>query len=388
MFVKCFLLGVCLCMTGCGGPDHMVVADSCSPISTIKSSNDKSLLVIARSGIYGGIFNIENYLDDSMVGVTRWSGYFMTEVSPGQHFVTAKLDNFDSALMNFEPNKIYYLRNNIEASRIVGGIRARLTSIDINKANDLFLDGCKYYVYNNDNIKLDQKEFEIIKRNYYEFNDIRSPFTTTSVLSDEDDSIYKYKIDADEKLTKEKISPDYYSAKYNTVLISGIKFDPEFLNNLEENQKAIISNIMPQLSQSVKNGIVEYLTKRKISKVIQNSSPNESDKVVQLEITIRKVNWGNRAIKAATYAVTQFIGFSTGDARTYISISGKLSDYTTKQEVAVFDEEEAGLEGTSNWMVGPEVVLPYTALQAGVNVGKFFERNSSKVITAASDMTK
>jgi hypothetical protein len=54
-----------------------------------------------------------NYLDGKIIGETKGKTYFVTPVSPGQHYVVVATENSAVAQINFQPGKIYYLREGV-----------------------------------------------------------------------------------------------------------------------------------------------------------------------------------------------------------------------------------------------------------------------------------
>lgn len=129
-------------LSGCG-PRHMVAKDPCPDVRGVVAPTGKAALVIGRTTIFGGGVNIENYLDKKFIGTTKGHSFFIAPVEPGLHYVTARAENFDTVLLNFEPDKTYYLQNEIR----MGVLFAR-TKFDFVDAQHLFndMDGkCNYY---------------------------------------------------------------------------------------------------------------------------------------------------------------------------------------------------------------------------------------------------
>jgi len=131
-----------LTLSGCG-PRYMVAKDPCPDVRGVVAPAGKSALVIGRTTIFGGGVNIENYVDKKFVGATKGHSFFVTPVEPGLHYVTARAENFDTVLLNFEPDKTYYLQNEIRM-----GVFFARTKYDFVDAQHLSndMDGkCNYY---------------------------------------------------------------------------------------------------------------------------------------------------------------------------------------------------------------------------------------------------
>jgi hypothetical protein len=89
---------------------HMIKKDVKAPLA-VKSG--KAVLVIMRTGSFYGDSDIKNYLDGKFIGGTKDNCYFMTDVKPGVHYVTADGGNKDTVRMQFDAGRIYILRQGI-----------------------------------------------------------------------------------------------------------------------------------------------------------------------------------------------------------------------------------------------------------------------------------
>jgi hypothetical protein len=133
-------------LIGCGGgPKHMIQQEQ---RPQIKAKSDKAVLVIARTTSVGFAVTIENYLDGKLIGQTKGKCYFITEVAPGQHYVTAHAENWAVARINFEAGKIYFFNQGIFM-----GIWMARTGFSVMSAEETLKQiaesGTDYYVYNN-----------------------------------------------------------------------------------------------------------------------------------------------------------------------------------------------------------------------------------------------
>ncbi len=151
------LVGAC-CLLFAGGcsPSRMIAKEPCPDLRGIKPPAGKSALVVGRTTILGGAVNIDNYVDRKFTGTTRGRGFFATTVEPGQHYAVADAENFDSALLNFEPDKTYYLFQEIRM-----GILAARTAYSVTDGDKMYsaMDGnCQFFEVDKDANVPDLKE--------------------------------------------------------------------------------------------------------------------------------------------------------------------------------------------------------------------------------------
>jgi hypothetical protein len=107
--VMSLLAVLTLMLSACGGI-HMVKQDIKPPLA-VKSG--KAVLVIMRTASFYGDTDIKNYLDGKYIGGDKDNCYFMTDVKPGVHYLTADGGNKDTVRMNFEAGRIYFLRQGV-----------------------------------------------------------------------------------------------------------------------------------------------------------------------------------------------------------------------------------------------------------------------------------
>ena len=129
-------------LAGCG-PKYMVAKEPCIDVRGIKPAEGKAALVVGRTTIFGGGINFENYLNRKFIGSTKGHSFFVTTVEPGDHYVSARGENFASLLVRFEPNKTYYIQNEVRMGVFIA--RVKLDFVD---AQHLFNDmagTCQYF---------------------------------------------------------------------------------------------------------------------------------------------------------------------------------------------------------------------------------------------------
>lgn len=105
----CLLAALTLILSACGGL-HMIKKDIKPPFAV---KPGKAVLVIMRTASFYGDTDIKNYLDGKYIGGNKDNCYFMTDVKPGAHYVTADGGNKDTVRMNFEAGRIYFLRQGV-----------------------------------------------------------------------------------------------------------------------------------------------------------------------------------------------------------------------------------------------------------------------------------
>jgi hypothetical protein len=109
-FALFVLLILPVCLGGCVSGIHMIAKEGKPAIS---AKSNKALLVIIRTTSYGWGSIVNNYLDGKMIGQTQGKMFFITEVTPGVHYVISHADNTDTARLKFESGKLYLLQQGI-----------------------------------------------------------------------------------------------------------------------------------------------------------------------------------------------------------------------------------------------------------------------------------
>lgn len=117
------LLSFCVfLLSGCA-TTHMVTRDT-GPEITAKP--DAANLVIIRDTFFGGGIVFWNYLDGKLIGETKGRSYFVTNVTPGPHYVVVATENTAVAHLNFQAGKTYYLHEGV----VIGVWRARTSGFE------------------------------------------------------------------------------------------------------------------------------------------------------------------------------------------------------------------------------------------------------------------
>jgi len=106
----CVGLSLALAVTACSTP-HMISTDS-KPTLAIKKNKAVLVIIRPKSASYSQ-FVIDNYLDGRMIGQTCGFSYFVVEVDPGMHYLTANAQNRHTAYLNFVAGRIYFLQQGI-----------------------------------------------------------------------------------------------------------------------------------------------------------------------------------------------------------------------------------------------------------------------------------
>ena len=151
-----------------GAPGHMLFKEDQSiNVFNIKPETGKAALVVARTTSYGGAIEFETYIDKKMIGVTKWSSYFVkTDVTPGAHYVITTAENVEPAKINFQPMRVYYIQ---EIPRMgVWKARVSVALVTPQELSTSFDNGCKLVVYdiNNPGDDLSDKDYLDAVRDY------------------------------------------------------------------------------------------------------------------------------------------------------------------------------------------------------------------------------
>jgi len=138
-----YLVLCVLLLAGCS-PKYMIANEPCPDVRKIVPPQGQSMLVVGRTTIFGSGVNFENYLDKKFIGTTKGHSFFIATVPPGKHYVIANGENFATLLINFEPDKTYYVQNEVRMGAFIA--RVNLEYIDANHLLDDMGGTCKYYI--------------------------------------------------------------------------------------------------------------------------------------------------------------------------------------------------------------------------------------------------
>jgi hypothetical protein len=153
------------------------------------------------------------------------------------------------------------------------------------------------------------------------------------------------------------------SANYDTLLIKEFSSEGVGYDNVNDEEKAKILQMLPLLKSNIMQSLERELKAKNIFKeVIKNDVA--TGKVVILEGSFSEFNAGNRALK-------YFVGFGAGKA--YIKLKGKLIDGATGKELATFEDRETGYRGAIS-QESYESLFPHQANSIGENLAKFLEK--------------
>lgn len=139
---KLLILAVCISLlSGCAATS--MLAPDRKP--DLAPQTDMAKLVIIRDTFLGTAIVFWNYLDGKLIGETKGKTYFVTNVKPGPHYVVVTTENTAVAHLNFEPGKIYYLREGV----LMGWWRARTSGfspLNPQEAREA-MNNCTYWEY-------------------------------------------------------------------------------------------------------------------------------------------------------------------------------------------------------------------------------------------------
>ena len=104
-FKVIFVTFTALFLISCGG---LSMIEKEAP-TEIKADPANAKLVIYRGTSFGFAIKLDNYLDEKFIGQTKGKSFFITTVTPGEHYIVASGENNSCAKVNFEAGKVYYL---------------------------------------------------------------------------------------------------------------------------------------------------------------------------------------------------------------------------------------------------------------------------------------
>ncbi|HMK43369.1 MAG TPA: hypothetical protein VK445_04470 [Dissulfurispiraceae bacterium] len=159
------LFGLIIALVLISGCVHMIIMET-KPRLALQPN--KALLVIVRPNVlYTGL--VDNYLDGKMIGQTQGKSYFVTDVTPGTHYVMAHADSWATARMTFEANKVYFMNQLTSAKLGFPFVWTAFSVLTIQDAMQQINEaGCLYLVYDQKNPGKDiqPSKFEEMKADF------------------------------------------------------------------------------------------------------------------------------------------------------------------------------------------------------------------------------
>ena len=138
------VIPIMLMLTACA-PAHMVLKQDNFDIKTVKPSDGKAALVIARTTSFGGAINFHTYIERNIIGVTKGKSCIVkNDIEPGTKYLIARTESLEEAKINFEPDHIYY----VQQSPRIGWWVARVTFTPMSQEqllSEIGSDGCSLY---------------------------------------------------------------------------------------------------------------------------------------------------------------------------------------------------------------------------------------------------
>jgi len=146
-------------------PGHMVVKSTKLDVKAVKPEPGKSAIFVARTTSFGGAVSFETFLDQQMIGVTKGKSYFVkTNITPGTHYVIAKTESFETAKIEFKPDRVYF----IQQTPRMGFWMARVTLEPVSAEHMLseMDESCSYMEYDNSGDVLSEEDFGKAVKDY------------------------------------------------------------------------------------------------------------------------------------------------------------------------------------------------------------------------------
>ncbi len=157
-FLSLFVLTACT-------PGHMVIKDTKLDVRGVKPEPGKSAVVVARTTSFGGAVSFETFLDRQMIGVTKGKSYFVnTKVSPGVHYLIAKTESFESAKIDFKPDRVYFIQQTPRMG--IWMARVTLEPVSVEHLLSEMDEGCSYTEYDNSGDVLSEEDFGKAVKDY------------------------------------------------------------------------------------------------------------------------------------------------------------------------------------------------------------------------------
>jgi hypothetical protein len=87
---------------------------------------DKALVYFVRYNSGAFLIRSWGFVDDQFVGVNVGKSYFFTYVTPGKHLFWSKMENINSAYMEVEAGKTYYIGQKIKTGLLTANVKTEL----------------------------------------------------------------------------------------------------------------------------------------------------------------------------------------------------------------------------------------------------------------------
>jgi hypothetical protein len=154
-------------LAGCaGGPGHMVKQERVLDVREVKPQPGKAAVLVTRNTNFGGAVEFSAYLDQKIIGVTRFkSCFYKDDIEPGSHYISAYGENLDTLLMDLAPDKTYYLTHDPRMGFWKAAVSIGVTTVDTVAQENVA--GCNYYIYDTTNAgeDLSEKDWAYAKNN-------------------------------------------------------------------------------------------------------------------------------------------------------------------------------------------------------------------------------
>ncbi len=102
----------------------------------------KALVYIIRPQIQGSLVVFKNYINERYIGATKGRKFLYEILEPGMYTITSKAEKYNSLELEAEPNKIYFIKQNLKMG--IWMMRVQLELINEVKGRKL-LKKCKLF---------------------------------------------------------------------------------------------------------------------------------------------------------------------------------------------------------------------------------------------------
>lgn len=94
----------------------------------IAPNSDKAILVIYRGASFGYGITMDTYLDNTFIGQTKGSSYFIVSAEPGERFITGIAEKNVRKKLLLEAGKVYYINQGIYPGILLAESRITLSN--------------------------------------------------------------------------------------------------------------------------------------------------------------------------------------------------------------------------------------------------------------------
>jgi hypothetical protein len=166
-------------------------------------------------------------------------------------------------------------------------------------------------------------------------------------------------------MDKDSFDSDKKLSAYSTIIINDFDYKDVVITHMDAEEMQELKSLLPQLVNNITEQIVkEVKNETKFKSILMNNSEITKN-AVKLEGKITELNGGHGAAKF-------FLGvFTPKSARSYIAITGKLTDLETGKLLGTFSDTKLGWQ----FYKGSSGYFKEISKEIGESVGGYVEGN-------------